>query len=120
MPLLKGWGVRAENVTTAVPDTTVLFLGSGTYGGEPGRGDDEMRQRLTAPSRDARSPCSALRQVFPGARKSIVAMTDMVMQKGATVLGSYHCKGRFLLVNWGRPDKEEPGERKAVRTAHVQ
>jgi flavodoxin len=29
-------GVKAENVTTSLPDAKILFLGSGTYGGKPG------------------------------------------------------------------------------------
>jgi len=37
----------------------------------------------------------------------ITAMTDILKQKGATILGSYHCKGKMVLVNWGHPDKED-------------
>ena len=34
-------------------------------------------------------------------------MTDILKQKGATVLGSYHCKGKTILVNRGHPNKED-------------
>jgi hypothetical protein len=37
----------------------------------------------------------------------IDAMTEILKQKGATILGNYHCKGKFLLVNRGHPDKED-------------
>jgi len=98
-------GVRAENVTTAVPDAKVLFLGSGTYGGKPGEvmmkfiGSGNFTGRKVALFGTSAS--------LAGGQKMIVAMTDMLMQKGATILGSYHCKGRFLLVNWSHPDKED-------------
>jgi hypothetical protein len=31
----------------------------------------------------------------------------MVQQKGATVLGSYHCRGKIFLVNRGHPTRED-------------
>jgi hypothetical protein len=35
-------------------------------------------------------------------------MIDALKRKGATVLGSYHCKGRaFLLFNKGHPNQED-------------
>ncbi len=35
-------------------------------------------------------------------------MARALKQKGATVLGSYHCKGRaFLLFNQGHPDQAD-------------
>jgi hypothetical protein len=37
----------------------------------------------------------------------IAAMRDALARKGATILGSWHCKGRMLVVNWGHPDKED-------------
>jgi len=37
----------------------------------------------------------------------IAAMTDLLTRKGATILGSYHCRGKFLLMNRGHPNKED-------------
>jgi len=42
-----------------------------------------------------------------GSQKLISVMTDILLQKGATILGSYLCKGKFLLVNWGHPNDED-------------
>jgi hypothetical protein len=42
-----------------------------------------------------------------GAGKMIAVMTDALTQKGASILGSWHCRGRMLVVNWGHPDKED-------------
>lgn len=98
-------GVRAENVTTEVPDAQLLFLGSGTYGGKPG---EVMMKFITSNKFTGRRVALfGTSASLAGGQKMIVAMTDMVMQKGATVLGSSHCKGRFLLVNWSHPDRED-------------
>ncbi len=37
----------------------------------------------------------------------ITAMTDILKQKGATILGSYQCKGKFFLVSRGHPNNED-------------
>jgi flavorubredoxin len=42
-----------------------------------------------------------------GALKMIAVMEDALTRKGAKILGSYHCKGKFLLVNRGRPNTED-------------
>jgi hypothetical protein len=34
-------------------------------------------------------------------------MTDMVTQKGATIMGTFHCRGKFFLVHRSHPDKED-------------
>jgi flavodoxin I len=98
-------GVKAENVTTTLPDANVLFLGSGTYGGKPG---EVMMNFIASGNLTGRKVALfGTSASLAGGQKMIVAMTDMVIQKGATILGSYHCKGRFLLVNWSHPDKED-------------
>ena len=42
----------------------------------------------------------------------IAAMTDLLTRKGATILGSYHCRGKMFLINWGHPGKEDPDNAK--------
>jgi len=42
-----------------------------------------------------------------GAEKMIAEMSGALAQKGAVVLGNYHCRGRMLLVNWGHPNAED-------------
>jgi len=99
-------GIKAENVTTSpLNDAKILFLGSGTYGGKPGEamlkftGSGNFSGRKVAIFGTSAS--------LAGGQKMITAMTDILMQKGATILGSYHCKGRFFLVNWGHPNDED-------------
>jgi flavodoxin I len=98
-------GVRAEDVTTEVPDAKLLFLGSGTYGGKPG---EVMVKFITSNKFTGRKiALFGTSASLAGGQKMIVDMTEMVVQKGATLVGSYHCKGRFLLVNWSHPDRED-------------
>src|SRR5665647_3149879 len=97
--------IKAENVTASFPDAKILFLGSGTYGGKPGEamlkfiGSGNFSGRKVAIFGTAAS--------LTGVQKMTVAMTDILKQKGATILGSYHCKGKFFLVNWGHPNDED-------------
>jgi flavodoxin len=98
-------GIKAENVTTSLPESKILFLGSGTYGGKPG---EAMMKFIESGNVSGRKVAIfGTSASLAGGQKMISAMTDMLMQKGAIILGSYHCKGRFLLVNWGHPNKED-------------
>ena len=99
-------GIKARDVTASSSDDgKILFLGSGTYGGKPGEvmmefiGSGNISGRKVAIFGTSAS--------LAGGQKLISAMTDFLMQKGATILGSYHCKGKFLFVNWGHPNKED-------------
>ena len=99
-------GIKAIDVTTSQPDDAkILFLGSGTYGGKPGQammkfiGSGNFSGRKVAVFGTSGS--------LAGGQNMIAAMTDILKQKGATILGSYHCKGKFLLVNWGHPNDED-------------
>jgi hypothetical protein len=49
-----------------------------------------------------------------GAQKMIAAREDALTGEGATVLGRYHCQGRFLVFNRGRPNTEDLDNAKKV------
>jgi len=97
-------GVSVGDIRGPVPaGTGVLFLGSGVYGGKPGKalarfidsGDFAgMKVALFATSGAARS-----------AETMLAKVADELKGKGATVLGTYHCRGKFLFSNRGHPDK---------------
>ncbi len=95
----------ADTTTLPHDDSKILFLGSGTYGGKPGEamikfiGSGNFSGRKVAIFGTSGS--------VAGGQNMIVVMTDMVQKKGATVLGSYHCRGKTFLVNWGHPNKED-------------
>jgi len=99
-------GTRARDVTTSSPDDArILFLGSGTYGGKPGGpmmkfiGSGDFSGRKLAIFGTSAS--------LAGGQNMIVTLTDTLKQKGATVLGSYHCRGKTFLVNRGHPNKDD-------------
>jgi flavodoxin len=99
-------GISATDVASAPQnDAKLLFLGSGTYGGKPGEamlkfiGSGNFTGRKVAIFGTSAS--------LAGGQKLIFAMADMVQQKGALVMGSYHCKGKFLFVNRGHPSDED-------------
>jgi flavodoxin I len=99
-------GTRVGDLTAPLPaDAKVLFLGSGTYGGAPGK---EMMKFVTDNVFTGRKVALFGTSLAPeGAEKMIAKIGDAVTGKGATVIGSYHCKGKFLLFNRGRPNTED-------------
>jgi flavodoxin len=99
-------GATVGDIKTSLPaDARVLFMGSGTYGSAPGK---EMMKFIT--DNDFTNRKIALfgtSMATEGARKMIAVMEDAVTKKGATILGNYHCKGKFLLFNRGSPNTED-------------
>jgi flavodoxin len=99
-------GVKSNGVRTPpLDDAKILFLGSGTYGSRPG---EAMTKFIEAGNFTGRRVALFGTSMNPaGARKMIAAMEDAVTRKGATVLGRYHCRGKFLVFNRGRPNMED-------------
>jgi flavodoxin len=99
-------GVPVGDITISPPgDAKILFLGSGTYGGKPG---EAMMKFIGAGTFTGRRVAVFGTSGAPaGSEKMIAVMTDALKQKGAVILGSYHCRGRFLILNWGRPGRED-------------
>ena len=99
-------GISAVDVTTSLQDDAkILFLGSGTYGGKPG---EAMMKFIGSGNFSGRKVALfGTSASLAGGQKLISAMTGMVTQKGATILGSFHCRGKFFLVNRSHPDKED-------------
>jgi len=99
-------GVRVGDLKDTLPaDAKVLFLGSGTYGSAPGK---EMTKFVTDNVFTGRKVALFGTSLAPvGAQKMIAVMEGALTGKGATVLGSYRCKGKFLLFNRGRPNTED-------------
>jgi flavodoxin len=98
--------VAVGDITGPLPDDAkVLFLGSGTYGGAPGI---DMMKFVTDNTFTGRKVALFGTSVGSGgAGKMIAAMKDALTRKGATILGSYHCRGKMFLINRGHPDKND-------------
>ena len=99
-------GITAGDLRTPLPyNTTILFLGSGTYGGRPG---EEMMKFIGSGTFTGRRVAIFGTSAAPaGSGKMIAVMADALKQKGAAIIGSWHCGGKFLLLNWGHPGKED-------------
>jgi flavodoxin len=99
-------GVTVGDITAPLPDDAkVLFLGSGTYGGAPGI---DMMKFITDGTFSGRRVALFGTSGSPGgAVKMIAAMEDALKRKGATILGSWHCRGKMFVMNWGHPTKED-------------
>jgi flavodoxin I len=105
-------GTAVGDIESPLPeDATLIFLGSGTYGGAPGIGmmkfvtDNDLSGRKVAVFGTSMSP--------EGAQKMIAAMDDALKRNGATVLGTFDCRGKFLLFSRGHPDETDLGNARA-------
>lgn len=83
----------------------VMFLGSGTYGGRPG---ENMMKFIEAGTFTGRKVALfGTSSSVAGSQKMIAVLAEALTGKGAMVLGNYHCRGKFLFLNRGHPDKED-------------
>jgi flavodoxin len=99
-------GITAKDVTPGLTDDAkLLFLGSGTYGGKPG---EKMMKFIEMGNFSGRRVAMfGTSASLAGGQKMINSMTDSLTKKGAIIAGAYHCKGTWLLINWGHPNKED-------------
>jgi flavodoxin len=99
-------GIMARDVTTSsTDDAKILFLGSGTYGGKPG---EAMMKFIESGNFSGRKVAIfGTAASLSGNQKMIGAMTEILKRKGASIVGSYRCKGKFFLINWSHPNKED-------------
>jgi flavodoxin len=99
-------GVKVSDIGASLPDDTkLLFLGSGTYGGKPGK---NIMKLIESGNLSGRKIALFGTSMNPAGSKNMIAvMEDAVKKKGATVAGTYHCGGKFLLFNRGHPDKAD-------------
>lgn len=99
-------GVSVGSISGTVPDgAKILFLGSGVYGGKPG---DAITKFISSGNFTGRNVALfATSGGAEGAKNMMAMMADSVIQKGGTILGDYHCRGKFLLTNRGHPNQED-------------
>ena len=110
-------GVEARSVkeTAALPGDGLLFIGSGCYGDKPG---EDMAKFITGNDFSGRK-VALFGTSGAGAGKEVSAMEEALRNKGADVVGRFHCKGRaFVVVNMGHPGRDDfEGARKFAREA---
>lgn len=99
-------GITAKDVTPGlIDDAKLLFLGSGIYAGKPG---EAMMKFIESGDFSGRKVALfGTSASLAGGQKLITTMTDALTKKGATIAGSYHCRGKMFLINRGHPDNED-------------
>ena len=99
-------GVKAGDVKTASLDKGdgILFLGSGCYGGKPGK---EMMDFIAA--NDFKGRMVALFGTSAnGHGKQVSIIGEALKQKGAKIQGIYESTGQFIwFVRRGHPNEED-------------
>ena len=97
-------GVSAENVKNAtLQKDSLIFLGSGCYGGKPGNDMISFIESNTFKSREV----ALFGTSGGGEGKEVEEMTAMLKQKNATIKGSFFCKGQFMLFSRGKPSERD-------------
>lgn len=97
-------GVKAEDVTKAnLNETTCVFLGSGCYGGKPGK-----KITMFIEKNDFKDKNVALFGTSGGGGgQETVVMEIQLKNKGAIVKGNFFCKGKFWFGNKDKPSEED-------------
>ena len=101
-------GVAAENVKAkdGLAEGSLVFLGAGLYGPLRGWG---LKKFID--SNDFRGRKVALFGTSgEGRGKELVGLDELVVARGAEVVGRFFCRGQFLfLVNHGHPTSQDLG-----------
>src|SRR5512138_1120007 len=95
-------GIEAQNFKSlaSVPGDGLLFIGSGSYGDKPA---EDMAKFIAGNDFSSRK-VALFGTSGSGQGKEVQAMAEALKQKGAIVIGSYHCMGKaFVVVNRGHP-----------------
>jgi len=99
-------GVTAENIKKkkGLTEGSFVFLGSGNYGGGPGR---TMRKFIAGNDFKGRQ-VALFGTSGDGKGSEVRAMEEMLREAGAVIKGSFYCKGRcFFFFNRKHPSREE-------------
>jgi flavodoxin len=103
-------GVKPIDVKTEQPDVTnvdLLVVGSGTYGGKPGKEMVTYLENLK-PIADKKAGCFST-CAGGDASKTLQAMKDILSEKGYSNVDCFSCLGKWLmgLSRRGHPSGEE-------------
>jgi flavodoxin len=97
-------GVTAEDVKTAESrKDSFLFLGTGCYGGKPGKPLIKFIENNDLASRNI----AVFGTSGGGEGKETDAMEILLKNNGALVKGKFFCKGKFWFVNKDKPSSED-------------
>lgn len=102
-------GVTVQDTNVPLPESArLVFLGSGTYGGKPG---EPMMAFIESGNFSGRKVALfGTSGGAEGAKHMIAMMRDALLAKGATVIGDFSCRGKFLFTNRGHPSAQDLDE----------
>jgi flavodoxin I len=92
--------VKNKNELT---EDSFVFLGSGCYGSQPGKGIIGFIDKQDFKGRKV----ALFGTSGYGHSGSLKALEKKLAAKGAEVIGIYHCKGKWLLANRHNPDDND-------------
>lgn len=97
-------GVTAEDVNSAtLKKDTFLFLGSGNYAGNPAKVITEFISNNDFSKRTI----ALFGTSGGGVGNEVKIMQQRLESQGADIKGTYFCKGKFLVMNRGRPNEDD-------------
>jgi len=96
--------VNAEDVKTAkLKNDTFIFLGSGCYGGKPGKHMTKFIENNVLKSRNV----ALFGTSGGGEGKETESMENMLKEKNANVKARYFCKGKAWFINKDKPSNQD-------------
>jgi len=97
-------GVDSEDVkTTKLDKDSFIFLGSGCYGGKPGKHMTKFIENNDFKSRNV----ALFGTSGGGEGKETEIMETMLKEKDANVRRKYFCKGKAWFINKDKPSNED-------------
>lgn len=97
--------VEAKDVKNAtLDDSAFVFLGSGNYGGRPGK------EMITFIEENVFNNVALFGTSGGGRGKEVKEMETILNTKNADIHGAFFCKGKFWLINRTKPSDEDIAE----------
>ena len=96
--------VKATNVKdVTLNDNAFLILGSGCYGGKPGK---DMINFINEHDFSGKN-IALFGTSGGGIGKETEAMEKMIQENGGNVTDKFFCRGKFFLMNKGKPSEKD-------------
>jgi flavodoxin I len=97
--------VDVKRESPDVSDADLLIVGSGTYGGKPGKEMVAFLEKLKS-VKGKRAACFS--SCAGDASKTLAAIKDILTKKGYTIGDCFSCYGKFVgIVKRGHPTEDE-------------
>ena len=98
---------QAIDIKKKIPDiaaVNLLVIGSGNYGGKPGKELQEFLEHLQSPSKIKIAFFATSGRPEP---KCIEVMQEIVESKGFIFLSEFDCRGKMFLLNRDHPTQDD-------------